>query len=283
MHPALVLLWFFQSFAFQVALRHVRPDFPIARAAMMSWQRNPKRRHCSQGTEKSGAFWEMFGDVWALWVDHGWRRFCADPWARSRSDAVFIVCSMNMFFVYCSCFKCLRGRRCVTEEGVFYRFHRPGGCVSSRSLPEPSHLTARRGGVSAEPTGAYNICDPSSRKCFDRALMSFSELCSIVKSFLGLSSIIKSTPFRLYICCTLLFWLLTPFEIPVHRNIWPHAQIHISSTRFHKYVKVCKGSFFGLSSCLAVWPIAPSPSPIHQMFNYCQLLYLCVSLHGLND
>lgn len=28
---------------------------------MMSWQRNPKRRHCSQGTEKLGAFSEMFG------------------------------------------------------------------------------------------------------------------------------------------------------------------------------------------------------------------------------
>ena len=113
------------------------------------------------------------------------------------------VYSMNIFFVYCSCLKCLRGRRCVTEEGVFYRFHRPGGCVSSRSLPEPSHLTARRGGVSAEPTGAYNICDPSSRKCFDRALMSFSELCSIVKSFLGLSSIIKSTLQIVYAarCC----------------------------------------------------------------------------------
>lgn len=30
----------------------------------------------------------LFGNVRALWIDHGWRRFCADPWARFGS-AVF--------------------------------------------------------------------------------------------------------------------------------------------------------------------------------------------------
>lgn len=30
----------------------------------------------------------LLGNVRALWIDHGWRRFCADPWARFGS-AVF--------------------------------------------------------------------------------------------------------------------------------------------------------------------------------------------------